>query len=106
MDGRKTGAAPRRKLDPAFPLKHFVKCDSCGVPLTGGFYAGRSKRYPYYWCRNPACQVVKLKREQLEADFLALLHRLRPALDDVENFSKMAAKVWASAQGDAAKEER
>jgi site-specific DNA recombinase len=106
MDGRKTGAAPRRKLNPAFPLKHFVKCDSCGVPLTGGFCAGRSKRYAYYWCRNPACQVVKLKGEHLEADFLALLQRLRPAPGDVENFSKMAAKVWASAQGDAAKEAR
>jgi L-malate glycosyltransferase len=52
LAGRSPGAAPKRKLNPAFPLKHFVKCDSCGVPLTGGFCVGRSKRYAYYWCRN------------------------------------------------------
>jgi site-specific DNA recombinase len=106
LAGRSPGAVPKRKLNPAFPLKHFVKCDSCGVPLTGGFCTGRSKRYAYYWCRNPACHAVRLTGEQLEVDFLALLQRFRPAPDDVEDFLKMAAKVWAAAQGDAAKEAR
>jgi site-specific DNA recombinase len=106
LAGRSPGATPKRKINPDFPLKHFVKCDSCGAPLTGGFCAGRSKRYAYYWCRNPSCHAVKLKGEQLEADFLALLQRLRPAPDDVERISKMAAKVWAAAQGDAEKETR
>ena len=106
LDGRKTGAAPKRKLNPAFPLKCFVKCDSCGVPLTGGFCAGRSKSYAYYWCRNRNCHAVKLKGEQLEADFLALLRRLRPYGDDVSNVPKIAAKVWAAEQGDAEKEVR
>jgi site-specific DNA recombinase len=106
LDGRRKDAAPTRKLNPAFPLKRFVKCDACGVPLTGGFGAGRTKSYAYYWCRNPNCHAVKLTGPQLEADFLALLQRLRPAPEDLENFSKMAAKVWAAAQGDAEKEIR
>jgi site-specific DNA recombinase len=106
LAGRSPGAAPKRKLNPAFPLKHFMKCDSCGVPLTGGFCTGRSKRYAYYWCRNPNCYEVKLTGERLEADFLALLRRLRPYAGDVANVPQMAAKVWAAAQGDTEKEVR
>ncbi len=106
LDGRKAGAVPKRKLNPAFPLKCFVKCDSCGVPLTGGFCAGRTKSYAYYWCRNRNCHAVKLKGEQLEADFLALLQRLRPYADEVQNLPKMTAKVWAAEHGNAEKEVR
>jgi site-specific DNA recombinase len=106
LDGRSTTPAPKRKVNPAFPLKRFVKCDLCGVPLTGGFCAGRSKRYAYYWCRNPTCHAVKLTGERLEADFLALLQRLRPRADDALDIPKIAAKLWAAGQGDAEKERR
>jgi hypothetical protein len=47
-----------------------------------------------------------LTGERLEAEFLALLRRLRPNGDDFANVPEMPAKVWAAAQGDAEKETR
>jgi site-specific DNA recombinase len=106
LAGRSPGAAPKRKLNPAFPLKGFIRCDVCDTPLTGGACKGRNKNYPRYWCRNGSCLAVKLRSEKLEGEFLNLLQRLRPAPDDAERFSKIAAKVWAAGQGDAEKEVR
>lgn len=100
LDGRKVGAAPRRKVNPAFPLKCFVMCEACGTPLTGGFCAGRSKAYPYYWCRNRNCRAVKLRGEQLEADFGNLPKRLRAKEDAISKFPSIAAKAWDSKQSD------
>lgn len=37
---------------PAFPLRRFVSCGSCGLPLTGSSPKGRSKSYAYYHCRK------------------------------------------------------
>jgi site-specific DNA recombinase len=106
LAGRSPGAPAKRKLNPDFPLKHFVKCDSCGVPLTGGLCTGRSKRYPHYWCRNPDCRKVKLSGERLEAEFLALLRSLRLTVDDASQIPKLAAKVWSAGQRDEQKEVR
>jgi site-specific DNA recombinase len=36
LDGRKPTPTPKRKVNPDFPLKCFVRCDACGTPLTGG----------------------------------------------------------------------
>jgi site-specific DNA recombinase len=104
LDGRRPSSAPKRKINPAFPLKCFVKCDSCGVPLTGGMCSGRTKTYPYYWCRSRKCRAVKLRGEQMEAEFLELLRRLRPEADDLSAFPKMVADAWEAQQGDAKKE--
>ncbi|MGB7929581.1 MAG: recombinase family protein, partial [Terriglobales bacterium] len=43
LSGRKLLSAPKRKYNPAFPLKHFVKCGTCGTPLTGGMNKGKLK---------------------------------------------------------------
>src|SRR5438270_176069 len=45
LSGRKPTVTARKKLNPNFPLKVFVKCGQCGTPLTGGSAKGRSKRY-------------------------------------------------------------
>ena len=104
LDGRKIGATAKRKLNPAFPLKGFIRCDACNTPLTGGACKGRNKTYARYWCRNPRCLSVKLGREDLQAEFLSLLGRLRPYRNDDSNDAKKAAKAWTSVEGDAAKE--
>jgi site-specific DNA recombinase len=100
LSGKKPTAAPRRKHNPALPLKCFIKCEVCGTPLTGGFAKGRTKKYARYWCRKKNCRAVKLSKEQLEKEFVAMLGRLRPDADSVSAFPKVAAKVWAQKQGD------
>jgi hypothetical protein len=62
LSGRIPGIAPRKRAHPDFPLRGFVRCDSCGRGLTGSWSKGRS-----------AVTVSRAKLEGLFADELALL---------------------------------
>ena len=101
LDGRRPSIAPKRKFNPELPLKFFVKCEACGTPITGGFAQGRSKKkYGHYWYRKPKCRAVKVRKEQLETEFISRLRTLQPKDDTFADFPKVAAKVWNSKQGD------
>jgi len=80
LSGKSVEAAPKRKLNPAFPLKNFVRCGRCGTKLTGGFAKSKTGRhYAYYWCRNKECRAVKsVPNLMLEAEFRAQLQSLKP----------------------------
>ena len=57
-----------------FPLRGFVRCESCGRGLTGSWSKGRSEYYANYHCR-PGCRAVNVTKAKLEglfADELAL----------------------------------
>jgi site-specific DNA recombinase len=100
LDGRTPSIAPRRKFNPALPLKRLIHCAACGTPLTGGFAKGRNKVYGHYWCRKKGCRAVKLSSAKLEAEFLEFLRRISLNPEIVSIFPKVAAKVWADKQGD------
>ena len=101
LDGRRISVAPKRKFNPELPLKFFVKCEACGTPITGGFAQGRSKKkYGHYWCRKPKCRAVKVRKEQLEGEFISKLRTLQPKGNTLADFPNVAAKVWNSKQGD------
>jgi site-specific DNA recombinase len=100
LDGRKPTTAPKRKFNPELPLKCFVRCESCGTPLTGGMAQGRSKKYSRYWCRQAGCRAVKLSSTELENRFLEFLNRTRLSPDVISAFPSVAARVWAEKQGD------
>jgi site-specific DNA recombinase len=106
LDGRRPSIVPKKKVNPLLPLKCFVRCESCGTPLTGGLAKGRSKRYPRYWCRKQGCRAVKLSSTQLEDEFLVLLGRLRANQSTIAAFPKIAARVWREKQGDSERESR
>ena len=101
LSGRKLSSAPKRKHNPAFPLKHFVKCGVCGTPLTGGMNKGKLKHYANYWCRNSDCRAVRVSKSVLESEFVEYLGTLRPDAATVAQFPAIAAEVWARRQGDA-----
>ena len=72
LSGRLPSTTPQQRAHPDFPLRGFVRCESCGRGLTGSWSKGRSA---YYHCR-PGClavNVTKAKLEGLFADELALL---------------------------------
>jgi site-specific DNA recombinase len=100
LAGRKLLNAPRRKHNPAFPLKHFVKCGTCGTPLTGGMNKGKLKHYANYWCRNPACRAVSVSKSVLESEFVEYLQTLRPDAGTVADFPEVASKVWVQRHSD------
>ncbi|MGC2171107.1 MAG: recombinase family protein [Candidatus Sulfotelmatobacter sp.] len=103
LSGRKLSSAPKRKQNPAFPLKHFVKCGICGTPLTGGMNKGKLKHYPNYWCRNADCRAVRISKPVLESEFVEYLGTLRPDAATVSQFPAIAAEVWARRQGDSSR---
>jgi len=101
LSGRKLSSAPKRKHNPSFPLKHFVRCGVCGTPLTGGLNKGKLKHYANYWCRNAECRAVKVSQTKLHSDWVAHLKSLQPDPATVAQFPAVAADVWAARQGDA-----
>src|SRR5260370_40022112 len=100
LSGRKLSSAPKRKRNPVFPLKHFVKCGVCGTPLTGGMNKGKLKHYANYWCRNSECRAVRVSKSVLESDFVEHLGTLRPDAATLAQFPAIAADVWARRRGD------
>ncbi len=100
LSGRKLSSAPKRRHNPAFPLKHFVKCGICGTPLTGGMNKGKRKHYANYWCRNSDCRAIKVSKSVLESEFIEHLRTLRPDATTVARFPTIAADVWARRRGD------
>jgi hypothetical protein len=75
LSGRVPSTAPQQRAHPSFPLRGFVRCESCGRDLTGSWSKGCSEHYAYYHCR-PGCRAVNVSKAKLEglfADELALL---------------------------------
>ena len=88
LSGRRPSIAPRRRANADFPLRAFVRCGSCGKPLTGSNSTGRSgEKYPYYHCQNKKCEArVSVPKERLEGDFIGFVQKLRPTPEYVKAF--------------------
>ena len=90
-------AKKRSKLRPDFPLKRFVRCCHCQHPSTASWSTGRAnRRYAYYHCIH--CNGFRVKKQQLEEDFVQYLRWLQPAEGVVELWSDVVREVWAERQ--------
>jgi site-specific DNA recombinase len=79
LSGKKASLTPRKRSNPAFPLRHFVRCASCDKPLTASFSKGRNGKHPYYHCQNKRCSARKsFKRVEVESRFVEFLRTLQP----------------------------
>jgi DNA invertase Pin-like site-specific DNA recombinase len=65
LDGRLEITAPRQRNDPGFPLRGYVRCETCGKPLTASWSKGRSDYYAYYHCRG-RCRAANISKAKLE----------------------------------------
>jgi hypothetical protein len=103
LNGKARNGPPQKKWNPNFPLKPGTGCAACGTPITGGLATGKNKnrRFGYYWCRKPGCRSVMVRREELEATFLAHLNSLQPDEQSIAEFPKIAEQAWRKRQGDA-----
>ena len=77
LDGRVVVAGPRPRNHPAFPLRGFVRCETCGRPLTGSWSKGRNGHYAYYHCQRQ-CRAVNISKATLEGAFVDELALLQP----------------------------
>lgn len=73
----------------------FVRCVSCGKPLTASYSRGRhGKRYPYHHCARNAGGCVRISKAKLEGAFLDQLRGLRPHPELVAIWRDIVRDVW------------
>jgi site-specific DNA recombinase len=102
LSGKKVTNIPRKRYNPDFPLRHFVRCGSCDKPLTGSWSKGRKSKYPYYHCQNKECQhKVNVRGEKMEQQFVEFLNHLRPRKEFLDLFRAVILDVWNGKQLDA-----
>ena len=72
--------AAHQSVRDEFPLRGFVRCDTCRHGLTAAFSRGRSSIYPYYRCTVNNCpkRGKSLAADDLHADFQAFLDEIAP----------------------------
>jgi site-specific DNA recombinase len=100
LDGRYEVTAPRQRNDPDFPLRGYVRCETCGKPLTASWSKGRSDYYAYYHCRG-RCRAVNISKTKLEELFVNELTRLQPTPGFMRLVKDRVLSAWREMQGDA-----
>ena len=100
LDGKAVVVAPHLRNHPDFPLRVFVRCESCATGLTGSWSKGRTSRYPYYRCRSTACKAVNIRKSDLENSFVAYLSAMTPKQEFVRLFRAIMLDVWKKKQAE------
>ena len=100
LSGKKPIAAPYKRNREGFPLRRFLRCSECNMPLTGGPSKSASgKTYDYYRCYR--CSAVKsLPVSKAAAEFVELLRRLRADASFTAEFAKILKQEWSKRTGD------
>ena len=93
MAGRTPSAAPLLRGHPDFPLRGFVRCESCGRGLTGSWSKGRREYYAYYHCR-PGCRAVNVTKGKLEGRFADELALLQPTPGYMRLLKESVLQIW------------
>jgi site-specific DNA recombinase len=101
LDGRYEMTAPRQRHDPDFPLRGYVRCETCGKPLTASWSKGRSDYYAYYHCRG-RCRAVNMNKARLEELFVDELARLQPTAGFMRLVKDRVVHAWREMKTDAA----
>lgn len=91
--GRVPITAPRNRAHPDFPLRGFVRCESCGRVLTGSWSKGHNDYYAYYHCR-PCCRSVNVPKATLEGLFADELALLQPAPGYMRLLKESVLRIW------------
>jgi hypothetical protein len=93
LSGRLPSTTPRQRTHPDFPLRAFVRCESCGRGLTGSWSKGRSEYYAYYHCR-PGCRAVNVTKAKLEGLFADELALLQPTPGYMRLLKESVLQIW------------
>jgi site-specific DNA recombinase len=93
LSGRVPSTTPQQRAHPDFPLRAFVRCESCGRGLTGSWSKGRSEYYAYYHCR-PGCRAVNVTKGKLEGLFADELALLQPTPGYMRLLKESVLQIW------------
>ena len=85
----------RKDISLDFPLRGFLLCDSCEVPMKSCWAHGRNGKYPYYLCQSKGCEHYgkSVRKEKIEAEFEQLLQSLVPQPQVVHILEKMVMEA-------------
>lgn len=86
-------SAPRKPVDPDFPLRGFVHCETCRRRLTASRSKGRNGYYAYYHCQR-TCRAVNVAKAKLEGAFVEELRRLQPSAGYMRLVSDRILSIW------------
>jgi site-specific DNA recombinase len=100
LDGRIVVAGPRQRNHPDFPLRGFVRCETCGRPLTGSWSKGRNGHYAYYHCQRQ-CRAVNVSKGELEGAFVDELALLQPTPGYMRLVKDRILHVWEQRRAEA-----
>lgn len=93
LDRRIVVVGPRQRNHPDFPLRGFVRCETCGRPLTGSWSKGRNSHYAYYHCQRQ-CRAVNVSKAVLEGAFADELALLQPTPGYMRLVTDRILYVW------------
>jgi hypothetical protein len=99
------GLLQRKKANPEFPLRGFIRCAACGRPLTASLSRGKmGVRYGYYRCWNKECGAIQLRAETLEELFGELLRRVQLVPGRVHLVERALLDLWKDLRKGSAQE--
>ncbi len=95
LEGRTTTHV-KKILNEDFPLRSFVLCAECKQPYTASWTKGRSKKFPYYWCKTKGCpkRYKSTAKKVIEAEFEAILANIKPSAQVLSLTKAIVAEVW------------
>jgi DNA invertase Pin-like site-specific DNA recombinase len=100
LDGRVVVTGPRQRNHPDFPLRGFVRCETCGRPLTGSWSKGRNGHYAYYHCQTK-CRAVNVSNAVLEGAFADELALLQPSAGYMRLVKDRILCIWEQRRAEA-----
>lgn len=93
-----------------WPLRGFVRCNTCNKPLTGSSPKGRNKHYPRYSCIHCRSRLVKhpvsIDRDVLHGEFIKLLGTIRLDDNHLQLFRTIVLRKWKREGDNAALKKR
>lgn len=93
--GRKLVKFPKKKLNPQFPLRRFLRCSKCGKPSTGyPSYNRHGTWYYYYGCGNKCCKGFRITAEEGQRAFVEYLKTVTPSKELLALFREAVLEKW------------
>lgn len=95
LEGRKPVITSYKIDNEEFPLRRYVRCPNCNHPLTASYSKGRSKKYAYYHCHQPDCNIhYRIRKEKLEEDYAKHLEVIKPKVEILKLFRAILQDVY------------
>ena len=92
--------SPKQRNDPDFPLRGYVRCETCGKPLTGELVEGTQRLLRVLPLPSGRCRAVNISKAKLEELFVDELARLQPTAGFMRLVKDRVLHAWRELKAD------